>query len=65
MKIYAMSDIHGCLQAFNEALELVDLSAGINLSYVEIIYMGDKIIMVFFTESWSWNASLVLIRSLY
>ena len=26
MTLYAMSDIHGCLQSFDEALELVDLS---------------------------------------
>lgn len=26
MKIYAMSDIHGCLQEFEAALELIDLS---------------------------------------
>ena len=36
--IYAMSDIHGCLQAFEEALSLVDLS-GDNM----LILLGDYI----------------------
>lgn len=38
MKIYAMSDIHGCLQEFEAALELVDLS-GDN----KLILLGDYI----------------------
>ena len=38
MKIFAMSDIHGCLQEFEAALELVDLS-GDNKS----ILLGDYI----------------------
>ncbi len=36
--IYAMSDIHGCLDAFNEALQLVDLS-GDN----KLVLLGDYI----------------------
>lgn len=38
MKIFAMSDIHGCLQEFEAALELVDLS-GDN----KLILLGDYI----------------------
>lgn len=38
MKIYAMSDIHGCLQEFEAALELVDFS-GDN----KLILLGDYI----------------------
>lgn len=38
MIIYAMSDIHGCLQSFDEALELVDLS-GSN----KLVLCGDYI----------------------
>lgn len=38
MKIYAMSDIHGCLQEFEAALDLVDLS-GDN----KLILLGDYI----------------------
>ncbi len=38
MKIYAMSDIHGCLSEFNDALELVDLS-GENI----LVLCGDYI----------------------
>lgn len=38
MKIYAMSDIHGCLQEFEAALELIDLS-GDN----KLILLGDYI----------------------
>ncbi len=38
MKIYAMSDIHGCLAEFNDALALVDLS-GENI----LILLGDYI----------------------
>lgn len=38
MKIFAMSDIHGCPEAFDEALELVDLS-GSNM----LILCGDYI----------------------
>lgn len=38
MKIYAMSDIHGCLQEFEAALELVDLS-----SDNKLILLGDYI----------------------
>lgn len=38
MKIFAMSDIHGCLQEFEEALSLVDLS-GENM----LILLGDYI----------------------
>lgn len=38
MKIFAMSDIHGCLQAFETALELVDLS-GDN----KLILLGDYV----------------------
>lgn len=26
MKVFAMSDIHGCIHAFHDALQLVDLS---------------------------------------
>ncbi len=36
--VYAMSDIHGCLEAFNEALQLVDLS-GDN----KLVLLGDYI----------------------
>lgn len=35
--IYAMSDIHGCLEAFNEALKTVDLSDGDS----KLILLGD------------------------
>ena len=38
MKIYAMSDIHGCLQEFEEALSKVDLSEDNKL-----ILLGDYI----------------------
>ena len=38
MKIYAMSDIHGCLQEFEEALKVVDLS-GDN----KLILLGDYV----------------------
>lgn len=38
MKLYAMSDIHGCLQEFESALEMVDLS-GDN----KLILLGDYI----------------------
>lgn len=38
MKIYAMSDIHGCLQEFEAALELIDLS-GDN----KLILLGDYV----------------------
>ncbi len=38
MKIFAMSDIHGCPESFDEALELVDLS-GSNM----LILCGDYI----------------------
>ncbi len=38
MKIYAMSDIHGCIYAFHDALELVDLS-GDN----QLVLCGDYI----------------------
>lgn len=38
MYIYAMSDIHGCLDEFNRALSLVDLSGGNRL-----ILLGDYI----------------------
>lgn len=38
MKIYAMSDIHGCLQEFETALEMIDLS-GDN----KLILLGDYI----------------------
>lgn len=38
MKLYAMSDIHGCLQEFEAALEMVDLS-GDN----KLILLGDYI----------------------
>ena len=38
MKIYAMSDIHGCLQEFEAALKLVDFS-GDN----KLILLGDYI----------------------
>lgn len=38
-KIYAMSDIHGCLQAFDEALELVDLSK----PDTKLVLLGDYI----------------------
>ena len=38
MKIYAMSDIHGCLQEFDTALEMVDLS-GDNM----LILLGDYV----------------------
>lgn len=38
MKIFAMSDIHDCLQEFEAALELVDLS-GDN----KLILLGDYI----------------------
>lgn len=39
MKIYAMSDIHGCLAAFEEALSLIDLSQ----ADVMLILLGDYI----------------------
>lgn len=38
MKIYAMSDIHGCIHSFLEALQLVDLS-GDN----QLVLCGDYI----------------------
>lgn len=38
MKIYAMSDIHGCLQEFEAALELIDL-----LGDNKLILLGDYI----------------------
>ena len=38
MKIYAMSDIHGCLPEFDDALSLVDLSDGNKL-----ILLGDYV----------------------
>ena len=38
MYIYAMSDIHGCLEEFNHALSLVDLSGDNRL-----ILLGDYI----------------------
>lgn len=38
MKIYAMSDIHGCIHAFHEALQLVDLSGN-----SQLVLCGDYI----------------------
>lgn len=38
MRIYAMSDLHGCLQEFEAALELIDLSGGNKL-----ILLGDYV----------------------
>lgn len=39
MKIFAMSDIHGCLAEFEEALSLVDLSNDDSM----LILLGDYV----------------------
>ena len=39
MKIYAMSDIHGCIDEFNNALKLIDLEA----TNTMLILLGDYI----------------------
>ena len=47
MKIYAMSDIHGCIHSFLEALQLVDYLGITNWFSVEIIFMVAKMTILF------------------
>ena len=46
MKIFTMSDLHGCLAEFEEALSLVDLSNDDSMLILLGIVFMDRIVMV-------------------
>lgn len=67
MKIYCMSDIHGCLAAFEEALNLFEEhleEKDTRRCFWEIISMAVKITMVFWTRSWLCSRNMAMTKLL-